>query len=60
MRKLYEGIRSLKASPYLGRPRRENGTREILFPRLPYVTVYRVKEQTIEVVRIYHGAQAPR
>ena len=29
----------------------------ILFPPLPYVAVYRVKEQSIEVVRIYHGAQ---
>jgi len=32
-------------------------TREILFPPLPYVGVYRMKEQTIEVLRIYHGAQ---
>jgi len=47
----------LKASPHRGRPGRENGTREILFPPLPYVAVYRVKEQMIEVVRIYHGAQ---
>jgi plasmid stabilization system protein ParE len=28
-----------------------------LFPPLPYVAVYRVKEQTIEVLRIHHGAQ---
>ena len=57
MRKLYEAIRSLKALPYRGRAGRENGTREILFPPLPYVAFYRVKEETIEVVRIYHGAQ---
>jgi toxin ParE1/3/4 len=57
MRKLYEAIRSLKAVPHRGRPGREDGTREILFPPLPYVAVYRVKEHTIEVVRIYHSAQ---
>jgi toxin ParE1/3/4 len=57
MRKLYETIGSLKAFPHRGRPGRESGTREILFPPLPYVAVYRVKEQTIEVVRIYHGAE---
>jgi len=57
MRKLYDAIVSLKALPYRGRPGRENGTRELLFPPLPYVAVYRVREQTIEVVRIYHGAQ---
>jgi toxin ParE1/3/4 len=57
MRKLYEAIGSLKAVPHRGRPGRENGTREILFPPLPYVAVYRVKEQTIEILRIYHSAQ---
>jgi toxin ParE1/3/4 len=56
MRKLYNTIRSLKNWPGLGR-RTEEGTREILFPPLPYVAVYRVKEQTIEVLRVYHGAQ---
>lgn len=38
-------------------PGRQEGTREILFQPLPYVAVYRVTEQTIEVLRIYHGAQ---
>lgn len=57
MRKLYETIRSLRQSPARGRPGHEEGTREILFPPMPYVAVYRVREQTIEVLRLYHGAQ---
>ena len=57
IRKLYETIRSLKELPHRGRPGREEGTREIQFPPLPYVAVYRVKEQSIEVLRIYHRAQ---
>jgi toxin ParE1/3/4 len=59
MRKLYETIRSLRHAPYRGRPGAEEGTREILFPPLPYVAVYRVTErqQTLEVLRVYHGAQ---
>jgi toxin ParE1/3/4 len=57
IRKLYEAIHSLKELPQRGRPGREEGTREILFPPLPYVAVYRVKKQSIEVVRIYHRAQ---
>jgi plasmid stabilization system protein ParE len=28
-----------------------------LFHPLPYIAVYRVKEQDIEVLRIYHAAQ---
>jgi toxin ParE1/3/4 len=57
LRKLYETIRSLKQWPHRGRPGTEEGTREILFPPLPYVAVYRVKEQMIEILRVYHGAQ---
>ena len=59
VRKLYDTIRSLTQSPYRGRPSSEEGTREIVFPPLPYVAVYRVNErqQTIEVLRVYHGAQ---
>jgi toxin ParE1/3/4 len=57
VRKPYETIRSLKDSPHRGRPGRVEGTREILFLPLPYVAVYRVTEESIEVLRIYHGAQ---
>jgi toxin ParE1/3/4 len=57
IRKLYDDIRALKQWPGRGRPGREEGTREILFRPAPYVAVYRVKEQTIEVIRIYHTAQ---
>ena len=57
MRRLHGDIRALKQWPGRGRPGREEGTREVLFPPTPYVAVYRLKEQTIEVVRIYHAAQ---
>jgi plasmid stabilization system protein ParE len=57
MRKLYEAIRSLKELPQHGRPGREDGTRELLFPPTPYIAVYRLQEQSIEVLRIYHAAQ---
>ncbi len=57
MRKVYAAIQSLKEWPQRGRVGREEGARELLFPPLPYIAVYRVKEQSIEVLRIYHGAQ---
>jgi plasmid stabilization system protein ParE len=56
--RLYEGIRDLKNTPYLGRPGREEGTRELVFAPLPYIAVYRIKDQFIEVLGIYHGAQS--
>lgn len=56
LRKLYETIRGLKNSPYRGRPGQDD-TREVVFTPLPYIAVYRVKGDAIEVLRIYHGAQ---
>ncbi len=57
MRKLYEAVRALKQWPQRGRLGSEEGTRELLFLPLPYVAVYRVTEQSIEILRIYHTAQ---
>jgi len=57
MRKLYEAVRALKQWPQRGRLGREEGTRELLFSPLPYVAVYRVTEQSVEIMRIYHAAQ---
>ena len=57
MNKLYGAIRSLRDWPYRGRPGAEEGTRELLFSPLPYIAVYRVRGQAIEVLRIYHAAR---
>lgn len=35
----------------------KQGTRELIFHGLPYIVVYRVKNENVEVARIYHGAQ---
>jgi toxin ParE1/3/4 len=57
MRKLYQAIGTLKKWPQSGRMGREAGTRELLFSPLPYVCVYRITEQSIEILRIYHTSQ---
>ncbi len=57
VRKMYAAIQSLKEWPHRGRVGREEGTRELVFPPLPYIAVYRVKDQNIEVLRIHRGAQ---
>ena len=33
------------------------GTRELVFSGLPYIDVYRIQHQVVELPRIYHGAQ---
>jgi addiction module RelE/StbE family toxin len=52
-----DGITILTRFPNRGRPGRSPDTRELLFPSLPYIVVYFVKEQAIEILRIYHAAQ---
>jgi toxin ParE1/3/4 len=57
VRAIYERIRSLKTSPHRGRPGHRGGTRELAITPLPYVVVYTVKAEAVEILHIYHGAQ---
>jgi toxin ParE1/3/4 len=52
---IYDGCGALKDFPHRGRSGRINGRRELVFT--PYIVVYQVKEQSVEISRIYHGAQ---
>lgn len=55
--KIYESAASLASFPQQGRLGRITGTRELVLSPLPYVAVYRVKDEAVEVVRVLHGAQ---
>ena len=48
--------KNLQSFPHRGRPGLVKNTRE-LTAVWPYVIVYRVVGQTVEIVRIWHGAQ---
>ena len=55
---IYNGIAQLRIAPSLGRvSSRMSGWRELVFAPLPYIAVYRVREDVIEIARIFHGAQ---
>ncbi len=56
-RRLYDGGCALKDFARRGRRGRVSGTRELVFPPLPYILVYRVRKQDVEILRIYHAAQ---
>ncbi len=47
----------LSAYPTIGRPGRAQGTRELIIPRTPYIAPYRIQGETLEILRIYHGAR---
>jgi toxin ParE1/3/4 len=47
----------LPAYPYLGRPGRVDGTRELIVPGTPYIVPYRIKAERVEIARVYHAAR---
>ncbi len=54
---MYEAIDLLGPFPHRGRPGRKQGTREPIFRGLPFLAIYRLREEVVEVIRILHGAQ---
>ncbi|HXE08460.1 MAG TPA: type II toxin-antitoxin system RelE/ParE family toxin [Acidobacteriaceae bacterium] len=55
---IYHECGRLKNFPRLGRDsRRMPGRRELIFAPLPYIVVYQVKPDAIEISRVFHGAQ---
>lgn len=55
--KIYENVSSLSAFPFRGRPGRVDGTRELSMPSLPFLVVYRVTQDAVEIAGVIHGAQ---
>jgi len=58
MRSILIAAERLLTFPNLGRPGTVQGTHELVVG--PYVIVYRVRSECIELLRIWHGAQDRR
>jgi plasmid stabilization system protein ParE len=57
-RAIVNGCEGLQKFPYLGRLSvRMPGRRELVFPPLPYIAVYRITACAVEISHIFHGAQ---
>ena len=54
---IHTQIESLAQFPGQGRMGRKAGTRELVIVGLPYVVIYRVQGDAVELLRILHGAQ---
>jgi toxin ParE1/3/4 len=54
---IYERVEALAQFPEQGRTGRRSGTRELVLSGLPYLAVYRLRGDAIEILRILHGAQ---
>jgi len=54
---IVEAVDALSMFSERGRAGRIAGTRELVIAPLPWIAVYRVRDDAVEVVRVYHGAQ---
>ncbi|SPE38627.1 putative toxin Y4kP [Candidatus Sulfopaludibacter sp. SbA6] len=54
---IFDGIAGLRTFPNRGRIGRAENTRELVFAPWPYIAVYEVLEDQVQVLRIRHAAQ---
>jgi toxin ParE1/3/4 len=54
---IYKGIAMLRTLPHRGRAGRAGNTRELVFPPWPWIVVYEIIEDQVQVLRIRHASQ---
>ncbi|MEH2142820.1 type II toxin-antitoxin system RelE/ParE family toxin [Nostoc sp.] len=47
----------LENYPFMGRTGRIEGTRELVISSTPYIVIYRVKEESVEILRVFHTSK---
>jgi toxin ParE1/3/4 len=52
--RLWDAAQSLTDHPQIGRPGHVADTREWVVRRTPYLIVYRVRAETLEILRLWH------
>ena len=55
--RIRERVAELKDNPPIGRPGRVPGTRELVIAKTPYLTPYQVSDDTLQILRVYHGSR---
>ena len=55
--RIEQAVSHLATMPNIGRPGRLFGTRELVISGTPFLAVYRVQNNRIEILRILHGRQ---
>jgi toxin ParE1/3/4 len=55
--RIVSSVERLKNHPAAGRPGRLPNTRELVVAGTPYIVPYRIRGQTVEILRVFHGAR---
>jgi toxin ParE1/3/4 len=56
-RRIVAATRRLSGFPNSGRPGQIDGTRELVVPGFPYLFVYRVCADAVEILRVFHTSR---
>ena len=55
--RVLDAVSSLAEQPGLGRPGRVPGTRELIVAKTRYIVPYRVRAETVEILRVFHTSR---
>lgn len=53
--RVWDAASNLRNNPDIGRPGHVMGTREWVVTRTPYLIVYRIKNGSVEILRVWHA-----
>jgi toxin ParE1/3/4 len=57
VQRVLDAVAMLAEQPALGRPGRVTGTRELVVLKTRYIVPYRVRRQTVEILRVFHTSR---
>jgi toxin ParE1/3/4 len=57
VKRVLDAVSSLAQQPGLGRPGRVPGTRELVVAKTHYIVPYRVRGETVEILRVFHTSR---
>jgi toxin ParE1/3/4 len=55
--RILESVERLAAHPHIGRSGRIVGTRELVVSGTPYIVPYRIRDDQLELLAVFHGRQ---
>lgn len=55
--KVIQSVNQLSRHPAMGKPGRIEETRELVIPDTPFIVPYRIKNETVQILRVFHHSQ---
>jgi addiction module RelE/StbE family toxin len=59
VQRIKESVNLLRESPSLGRPGRVDGTKELVIDKTSYIVPYRICDNKVEILRVFHTSKKP-